>query len=67
MGTITVGVKGHGWYSTTGYGLDVAIERHLPNSAGELRKTISGLTGTDWDSGLSVSECLIVLADIGGY
>jgi hypothetical protein len=55
----------HGTFRTTGYGLDRTIGQCLPASVNSLRDQMERLNpGTDYSDVHSVSEFLIMVADI---
>lgn len=62
-------IEGHGRFGTSGLGFDLMIERYLPNSVVGLVALIHEKNGheVDYSDVESVSELLLILAQIDGY
>lgn len=64
---VSIHIAGHGTYSTSADGLDVAISRYLPASPFDLRAMVARRTASPvsyWSDCLTVSELLMVLASM---
>lgn len=61
---IDLHVPGHGYYRCTPDELDIQIVRHLPTSINALRIELGERTGLDYSDVATLSELLIVCADI---
>ncbi len=58
----------HGTFTTTAYGLDQTITRHLPASVNDMRERLSELNPElDYSDIHYVSEGLVMLADAKDY
>lgn len=60
-------LHGHGTFNCTTQELDAAIDKYLPNRVVDMRVLIEERTGVSYTDVHSISECLIVLADLDGY
>lgn len=60
-------LHGHGTFNCTTQELDAAIDKYLPCRVMDLRVLIEERTGVSYTDVHSISECLVVLADLDGY
>lgn len=71
MDTISITIDGHGEFRVTPNQMDRSIARYLPDSPFGLRVKIDAHDRNQFPSGhysdlLTVTECLIVLAELDG-
>jgi hypothetical protein len=72
-GHITMRVTTHGWFQTSAESFDRLMAEYLPASPAELRDKLQRYADENFGAGIdysdltTVTECLMVLAELRGY
>ncbi|MFD7257188.1 hypothetical protein [Streptomyces sp. NPDC059874] len=65
---ITIEQTAHGQFQTTAHHFDGLMARYLPASVADLRAVIAEMSPEiDWSDVSTVTECLMILAELHGY